>query len=395
MSALAAGAISALSVCSAVVASADTVAPSATGTWTVIPSPNPGSTYSQLSAVSCPSHKACMAVGTSHQPGDSMFAEQWDGFAWTLLQIPSSTVVAAENGVLSGVSCLSRNACTAVGYLQEPSGSTVPLVEAWNGTTWTQQAAPVPSGSTSSVLSAVSCSSKTACTAVGYADVNPAGDLVTLAESWNGSAWAIQPTPNPAKASQLLAVSCTAADACMAVGSWQKPPPMGPRSGTKTLAEAWNGSTWTIEQTPPLSSSAFGQLSGVDCSAATACLAVGYSGLPGAAVPLADVWDGNTWTPQATPAVSGAQATQLEGVSCASATACTAVGATNFADSVQALAEAWNGKAWVIQPTPNPTANSLSAISCTGAAACTAVGYTYNSAGETYTTLVEAESATV
>jgi hypothetical protein len=46
------------------------------------------------------------------------------------------------------------------------------------------------------------------------------GDVVTLAERWNGTSWKTQTTPNPAGAgySQLNGVSCTSASACTAVG---------------------------------------------------------------------------------------------------------------------------------------------------------------------------------
>ncbi len=342
-----------------------------------------------LSDVSCPSRDACIAVGTSHAAGYSMFGEIWDGETWALQLIPTST--AAEMGVLSGVACVSKDACTAVGYIEEPSGSTLPLVEAWDGTAWTEQPAPVPNGSTSSVLSAVSSASKVACVAVGSSDVNPAGDYVTLAEVWDGTSWTVESTPNPAKASQLLGVSCSEASACIAVGSWQKPPPMGPRAGSRLLAEDWNGTVWAIEKTPPLASSAFGQLSGVSCPSGVACLAAGYSGLPGAAVPIVDIWDGSTWTAEATPGVAGAAATQLYDVSCPSASACTAVGAANFANRVQTLVEAGSGDMWASQPTPGPSVNSLSAISCVSGTSCTAVGYSYDRKDGSYVPLVEAE----
>ena len=41
---------------------------------------------------------------------------------------------------------------------------------------------------------------------------------------------------------------------------------------------------------------------------------------------LAEVWDGSTWTVQSTPNPTGATSGSLYGVSCTSATACTAVG---------------------------------------------------------------------
>ena len=57
--------------------------------------------------------------------------------------------------------------------------------------------------------------------------------------------------------------------------------------------------------------------------------------------------------------------------------------------------EAWNGTSWAIQPAPNPggasTASSafLQGVSCVSASTCTAAGDYYNGSG--YLTLAEAE----
>jgi hypothetical protein len=53
----------------------------------------------------------------------------------------------------------------------------------------------------------------------------------------------------------------------------------------------------------------------------------------------------------ATPAPSRGHHSQLDGVSCARATACVTVGSNQAAT----LAERWNGTTWAIQPIPNPT----------------------------------------
>ena len=80
-----------------------------------------------------------------------------------------------------------------------------------------------------SVLQGVSCTSATACTAVGDY-VNRDGTQVTLAERWNGTSWTIQSTPNPTGAqyagwtATLQGVSCTSATACTAVGTTPPPP---------------------------------------------------------------------------------------------------------------------------------------------------------------------------
>ena len=56
-----------------------------------------------------------------------------------------------------------------------------------------------------------------------------------LTEQWNGTAWTIQPTPNPISFSDnfLEGVSCPVADHCTATGSF-----FGSGTGSDTLGEA-------------------------------------------------------------------------------------------------------------------------------------------------------------
>jgi hypothetical protein len=95
---------------------------------------------------------------------------------------------------LYDVSCTSASACTAVGWYETSPGAYDTLAEVWNGTTWTIQNTPNPTGATASYLFGASCASASACTAVGY-DLNPS--YTALAEGWNGTSWAIQSTPRP------------------------------------------------------------------------------------------------------------------------------------------------------------------------------------------------------
>ncbi len=71
----------------------------------------------------------------------------------------------------------------------------------------------------------VACTSSSACTAVGYSigSASPFARM-TLAETWNGTSWSIQPTPNPAATGNMLnGVSCVTAGPCVAVGSAPDP----------------------------------------------------------------------------------------------------------------------------------------------------------------------------
>ena len=91
----------------------------------------------------------------------------------------------------------------------------------WNGTAWTIQPTPNPAGGQYGGLGAVACPSASACVAVGYYR-NEAGRTVTLAERWNGTRWAIQPAPRPADAEDtyLYGVACPSIAECIAVGDY-------------------------------------------------------------------------------------------------------------------------------------------------------------------------------
>ncbi len=362
--------------------------------WTIQSTPNPtGATSSQLQGVSCTSTTACTAVGDYDNSSGHIvtLAERWNGTSWTIQTTPNPS---AANGVLSGVSCTAATVCTAVGSSTNSAGTGVTLAERWNATSWAIQSTPNPTGATSSHLQGVSCTAASACTAVG-SYTNSAGTGVTLAERWNGTSWAIQTTPNPsgAKSSELWGVSCTAASACSAVGDYQN------STGTRvTLAERWNGTSWTIQTTPNPSGAKSTELEGVSCTTASACTAVGYyENSAGTFVTLAERWTGTSWAIQTTPNPSGAKSSALSGVSCTTASACTAVGSyTNSAGTGVTLAERWTGTSWAIQTTPNPSgakSSALSGVSCTTASACTAAGSYTNSAG-TEVTLAERWNAT-
>src|SRR6266702_3320876 len=214
-------------------------------------------------------------------------------------------------------------------------------------------------------LNAVSCSSPRACTAVGVFDNVPGTG--TLAERWDGTSWSIQASPNPAGAltSVLFGVSCPAATFCVAVGNYQN------RAGRHAiLAEAWNGSSWSVMAALPPAGARRSFLNGVSCASATACTAVGsYQTRSGRHVTLAERWNGTAWSLQPTP--NGPFGGFLAGVSCPSPAACIAVGGDN---NGLPLVEAWNGTSWSIPPTPATGGAQLNSVSCASPSACTAVG---------------------
>jgi hypothetical protein len=348
-----------------------------------------------MSGVACQS-QTCIAVGGSGVGTEgAALAETWNGSNWSAQSTAKPT--GAESSRLSGVSCTLSEACTAVGQYINSSSVEVPLAERWNGKAWSIQATKTPTGAKGSSLSGVSCASAEACTAVGIyvtsTDVN-----VMFAEQWNGKEWSIQEPASPAGASEtaLLGVSCTSATACTAVGYYKNN-----ASTNVTLAERWNGTEWSTQSTPNPASGKEGannesnRLSGVSCTSATACTAVGsyfiVVGTPskndGTEYTLAEKWNGTEWSVQTTSNPGGTEDNDenvLSGVSCTSSTACTAVGAYQQGSGIgnlEVLGEHWNGTTWALVGVPGPSQpprswreSHLSAVSCTEPTVCVAVG---------------------
>jgi hypothetical protein len=97
-------------------------------------------------------------------------------------------------------------------------------------------------------------------------------------------------------------------------------------------------------------------------------------------VPLSEQWNGTAWTLKTAIQPAGATMSWFYGVSCVSATACTAVGDKEINAGThqhQTMAQRWNGTSWSLQTTPNPEGTNLefSNVSCTSSVFCTGTGH--------------------
>lgn len=156
-----------------------------------------------------------------------------------------------------------------------------------------------------------------------------ANDVVQpLVERWNGSSWTIQPAADPPGGGSFAAVSCSAPNVCTAVGSGAGNPQDVSQLGSAVpLVERWEGGSWTIQPTPPTPGAGSG-LDAISCSSNDACTPVGGELEISGSAALAETWDGNSWFNQPVPAphTYTADPAPLVAVSCTSAGPCTAVG---------------------------------------------------------------------
>jgi hypothetical protein len=212
-------------------------------------------------------------------------------------------------------------------------------------------------------MNGVSCASMTACLAVGPNDRQ-------VGMQWDGREWAGVPQAS-GPSGTLYAASCVAPSACTAVGA--------------QVAEHWDGTRRTAEYTPFPTDGGDSLLYGVSCISAAWCIAVGTdyhsASDPVPVRALSELWNGSTWTELNLPLPAGTTASILKAVSCASETACTAVGgyAVGGSQPNRGLVEAWDGTRWDIADSAQPlgaATSILNGVSCLTATACTAVGVT-------------------
>jgi hypothetical protein len=135
-------------------------------------------------------------------------------------------------------------------------------------------------------------------------------------------------------------------------------------------------STW--QATPSPSRAGNNELNGVSCASANFCAAVGDYFNSHAGGSMIDMWDGQKWslTPSPSPGQEPHPGT-LNSVSCPSANFCVAVGYYD-PDSISesTLIEIWNGKRWSVSPSPSPgNYNHLLGVSCSSPTDCEAVGF--------------------
>lgn len=333
-----------------------------------------------LQSVSCTSTTFCMAVGSGGTGDSATLTESWNGSAWSVVPSPSPGFPSR----LNSVSCVSSTDCVAVGIYVDSAAVPEGLAETWNGTNWSLVSTPNLNDAVN--LASVSCvtSSPISCVAVGaVGDDTPSFPAQTLAESWNGSTWSVLSTSTSPNQNNLFqSVSCTSATFCMAVGESVQieyiveSGKYVPVFGSgQALVESWDGTNWSIDSTS--NENASDSPESVSCTGPTSCVVVGTS---------FDSWNGTSWTVTnlgTYPAVGF-----LASVSCVSATDCMAVGSTlNPSPGVQeqTLAMSWNGTALSSVPSANPSGvlDEFGGVSCVSAAFCAAVGETGSTATNT------------
>jgi hypothetical protein len=337
---------------SAVAAGLALAVPATVAASTGAPRPAYPTVPGRLYSVAAISADDVWAVGLD---GCCSLAVHWDGSTW-------SEYDGSSNGYYYGVGGSSADEVWAVGGTNWFS-PTYTLAEHWDGKSWRQVTTPSPPGG--GFLVGVAATSPANAWAVGLAGPGSGVPSPTtpLIEHWNGKTWTIQRIQIPADGGQLDRVAATSPANAWAVGYTGD---ASEGTGQQTLIEHWNGKTWTRVASPNVSNASASSLTGVTVISADNAWAVGSANVGNSRETLILYWNGRDWTqvPSATP---GGDA-QLIGVAASWTHNIWAVGITNpnlcgnGGPQCQTLIEHWNSKRWKVISSPNPPSGYLNLL---------------------------------
>jgi hypothetical protein len=327
------------------------------GGWTVQKAQLYGTNDNSVGAIAGSSPTDVWAVGdylpdtaTSNQDATLGFAEHFDGKKWTVVPTPNTGV---NFNSFYGVAA-SQGQAWAVGDYQNSNFQDRALIENWNGSQWSIANNPQP-GSRRDMLFGASAISASDVWVVGDQE-GANGTFETLAEHWDGSTWTAIPTPDPGTSgNHLYAVDAVSSDNVWAAGMT-----LNGDSPDQGLVEHWDGHRWSVVPLPAQASADLVMLTGIAATDSQVWV-TGESDSPeGGGQPLIEGYQNGTWTTAQLPATpDGANWTNMWGITVNDGTVWavgTYVDPATDNNNTLVLQEA-NGT-WTINNAPNPGSGS-------------------------------------
>jgi len=313
----------------------------------VVPTPNENFNNG-LNAISASSPSDIWAVGQS--------AIHFDGTKWTAFPVP---MIKGDNtSSLGGVVDISPTEAWTAGGVNLGEANPGQVIERWDGTQWNIVTGPTFAAGDDPDPKAMTATSANDIWAIGSLLSNGGEILNFLFEHWDGTSWTA--TAIPTNDAFLFGASADATNDVWAVGF------TGPENdSSRTLVMHYDGTSWKTTPSPSVGSGA-SQLNGVVALAPNDVWAVGFSTpvrppKSAATLTLIEHWDGTSWTVVSSPNVgpnSVFQSNRLEGITAISPTDIWAFGSyflANGSGNQKTLLLHYDGTAWSIAPSPNPT----------------------------------------
>ena len=256
--------------------------------WSMVPTPNAGDRENAFNGADALSTNEVWAVGYSMYPTGSAYktlVERWSGSQWSIVPSPN---VGSSSNTLVGVDALRSDLAWAVGYYRQPPLRKA-LILRWDGASWGVVPSPNP-GTLSNTLLDVAAVSAGDAWAVGYR--SSGAGYKPLVVHYGSTGWEVVSVPTFGTADNILTgVSAVSANDVWASGYYI--------DGTqhKTLTLHYNGTAWSRV---PSANAADGvtTLRGIDASSPTNAWAVGleYRADRNNYVATTQHWDGASWS---------------------------------------------------------------------------------------------------
>ncbi|HET9060262.1 MAG TPA: hypothetical protein VFN61_10105 [Acidimicrobiales bacterium] len=353
-------------------------------------------THTGLLDVQCVGTQFCVGVGQYNDAVGKTYGliDTYSGGKWTGIDAPEpsgrtpiGTVRGTDNNggqfaQLNAVSCSSTTSCVAVGDYEDVNQTRWPLIDTWDGKSWTASLAPEPLNKAAisaarkrgaslyggyGFLQGVSCTPRGTCTAVGqWADGT--ARIHALVDTLTSGAWRAATAPLPLRdlsgqgaataagnaEAFLLRVACPLPSYCIGAGDYRD------RLGKETgLLDVLQKGRWRPYRAPEPRTDAMGGGPALDSSIggdnsfkdvactspnrggrATMCVSVGsYGDAKGNDIGLIETFQDGRWHATVAPAPVGPfqlgitprQAVLLQAVTCDPQGTCFAVG--NYQDN--------------------------------------------------------------
>lgn len=241
----------------------------------------------------------------------------------------SQLIDQGESG-FDGLAAVSPCNVWAVGGAGNPIS---PFIEHWDGSSWAVVPSPDPGGTAG--LTAVSAASASDIWAVG----DSFGTHDNLILHYDGSAWTQVPSPNLGDETRLVSVDARAAN-----DAWASGVTFDANGDGQAVILHWNGTNWSQATLPPELTDT--TVDGISADSATDAWAVVNGS--GDAIPSMLRWDGTSWTlvPFPTPL------SEVTSVSAVSPSSAWAVGHQGIFGSSQPVVMHWDGTSWAQVASP-------------------------------------------
>ena len=284
--------------------------------------------------------------------------DHWDGRTWSTMVSPNTDC--SVSNVLRSVASSSATNAWAVGIHSDGQNNINPLTEHWDGSSWAIVPTPAVPGR-DAALNAVTVIDSSDAWAVGLYVIGD-GVAQTLTEHWDGRAWSIVPSPNQpgvvASLAAIVAINSHDVWAGGQTGTFSRQPP---------LLLHWNGVSWSTVSGAPPPPEMFGRWVGADVLGLSArgprdVWAVGSffddSGSDNAYT-LAEHWDGSSWSLTPVDVIIGSpRGHYFNGVTSFSTSDAWAI-------DPHSVIKHWDGTRWIMAPGAAPDA-FLNAIAGSG-----------------------------